>query len=283
MTAAATAVEPQSTRPIENVKRDGATSNPTPAAALARATAKTPASAPAVDSLAPTANPPEKKKIKTKDAVLGCGCLTVLIVFLLPAIHAARESARKNSSSREARSSTEHSRKTPPNSITVDTSKLSDEARKYLDGAAGIVFEPNSLEGTALWAGTRTDQISRARGSGNKLVADEVERAVKEEIDKLKGTQVVWQTTVDHVTDRYVILTAATPSTPESRFFQFRVEGQPDDISLGSSPRVAIGNNVGRARKLTTGSPILITAKLVGVNLSGFREATLANLAFADE
>jgi hypothetical protein len=124
-------------RPIGNVKQDSAILAPTPKTT----TARTPASASTADSLEPTSNPPEKKKVKTKDAVLGCGCLVVLMVLLLPAIHAAREAARKNASGNgvaDSANSAPTQTTAHPNLTALDTSKLSPEASKIFEGSQNI-------------------------------------------------------------------------------------------------------------------------------------------------
>jgi hypothetical protein len=288
-TGAPTAAEPQSTRPLENAKRDSAKSNSTPAAA----------SASTADSLAPTSNPPEKKKVKTRDAVLGCGCLVVLMVLLLPAIHAAREAARKNASGNGVAASANSGRGISPTQTTahpnltaLDTSKLSPEASKIFEGNQNIGFASDSLADTALWAKTRCSQLEAA--SGNGLVLDEVRGAIRAEVNRLVGSKVQWELTVEYVGKkdigfyRYAIKrignVAGTGDTI-TNYFQMRVyrHRSPDDLSL-EDPHMPTDLNPEHARRLTSGGTVVVSADLINLELDSLNviHATLANLTFAE-
>jgi hypothetical protein len=274
-TAATTAVQPQSILPTANVKRDGAKSVTTPVATPASATARTTASASTADPLASTSNPPEKKKVKTKDAVLGCGCVTVLMVLLLPAIHAAREAARKNATLAAASDRAT----TSPNNLSASRTGM----------RSRISFKSDDLAATAAWAYARCNELAQVEASGNQLVAGELKASIADEVQQVTGTEIKWNLYVDGVTATQItfsdcgeVLYPTGAMKRDDPFFDVIGAGQ---NSLGNVRplTIALGQNIDFARTLKRGSTIPMRGNVKKIALSKERcEITLDNLTFAE-
>lgn len=164
-----------------------------------------------------------------------------------------------------------------PHAVTVDTTNLSDEARTYFENGADFVFTNDSVEGAALWAETRLNQLQLARQSGNELIVHEVQRAFDNEMTRLVGMNVNWKLRVAGVTATHV---------------EFRGRGYGSEQFLvapklqygGMHVEMEIGKNIDRARGLKAGNAVNITAKVADIGeYAGTLQVVLSNMAFADD
>jgi hypothetical protein len=160
---------------------------------------------------------PEKLIPQKSNRVLifALGCLSVPVVGLLLLFFVAlivgdtnpdfRERAksreRPNSTEKPASSFTQADR---PHAVTIDTTKLSEEARRFFETGESIGFDVEDVMAAATWAKIRQQQQRLANESGNQLVGNEVRNAIQGEMRRLKGTRVTWQLRVSEVSDNYI-------------------------------------------------------------------------------